>query len=247
MGMELSTARVVAPLAFLFDFVMQQYGMNIAKPNMLDIHNKYPAAFSPYAYAIPAFFGPQQIIQLVWLYRLCFAKDASAEELGAATDFAPYYALGNICIGLWLPFWNAENMWAAQACVTVNSLAQLYFYYYKSSSSPAAKWTRWNVTTFAGIGVLDFLHNGGIALFPRTPPSPLVKLLTPVFFGALALTSDKLMGACLAYDLAAIALGAWKFGIDGREGNWPVLLAGYSVATLGLSLWANRKTGRVAL
>lgn len=96
---------------------MQQYGMNIAKPNMLDIHNseyqrtifwllyrqlpdlrlsEYPAAFSPYAYAIPAFFAPQQIIQLVWLYRLCFAKDASAEELSAATDFAPYYALGNI-------------------------------------------------------------------------------------------------------------------------------------------------------
>lgn len=95
-----------------------------------------------------------------------------------------------------MPFWNGEKMWAAQVCVTVNSLVQctseslpfhvvrsilcgrtflsdyllflilnaVYFYYVKMSYSPAAKWTRWNVTTFAGIGVLDFLHNGAIAV-----------------------------------------------------------------------------------
>ena len=32
------------------------YGMN-SKPNMLDIHYRRLAAFSPYPYAIPLFFG----------------------------------------------------------------------------------------------------------------------------------------------------------------------------------------------
>lgn len=113
------------------------------------------------------------------------------------------------------------------------------------SYSPVTKWTRWNVTTFAAIGVLDFLHNGGIAVAAGVPPNTLTKLLTGVGFAALALTSDKLMGFCLAYDLAAIALGAYQFKIDGQNGNWPGLLAGYSVATLGLSLWANRARGVV--
>ena len=115
MGVQLSTssARVIAPLAFLFDFAMQQYGMSYSKPNMLDVHNgtwlNYPScrllkptpsanpgAFSPYAWAIPAFFAPQQIIQLVWLYRLIWAKDATDEELSEAVAYTPYYALGNI-------------------------------------------------------------------------------------------------------------------------------------------------------
>jgi hypothetical protein len=82
MGLTLSTARYLAPASFLFDFAAQQYGL-LSKPNMQDIHNQNLAAFSPNPYFIGAFFFPQQIVQLFWLWRLWTAKgtDKEIEEM----------------------------------------------------------------------------------------------------------------------------------------------------------------------
>lgn len=103
----------------------------------------------------------------------------------------------------------------------------------------STKWTRWNCTLFAGIGVLDFLHNGAVAVAPFVPPNIATQIITPIVFGAGALTTDTLMGVCLAYDLAALAIGQNQFALD-KSGNWPIMLGVYSVGTLGLSLWRNR-------
>jgi hypothetical protein len=78
MGISHSTARYLAPASFLFDFVAQQYGL-FSSPNMMDIHNQNLAAFSPNPYFIGAFFFPQQIIQLVWLWKLWHASGTDAE------------------------------------------------------------------------------------------------------------------------------------------------------------------------
>jgi hypothetical protein len=101
MAISYSTAKWVAPLSFIIDFAAQQYGM-FAIPNMKDIHDRNLSFFSPQPFFIAAFFFPQQIVQLVWLYRL-YKLDpkkgqVGGEELDQQVDYVPYYALGNLCI-----------------------------------------------------------------------------------------------------------------------------------------------------
>lgn len=97
MGNAQSTVRYLAPASFLYDFAAQQYGM-FSKPNMLDIHNKNLAAFSPYPYAIAGFFFPQQLFQLAWLWKL-WKQDGTSADCSMMNKFAWVYSLGNFCIG----------------------------------------------------------------------------------------------------------------------------------------------------
>lgn len=97
MGSLNSTPRILAPLSFAFDFAAQQYGM-FSKPNMLDIHQRNLAAFSPQPYFIAGFFFPQQVVQLIWLWKLG-RGDGTAEEKRLMERFAWVYSLGNLCIG----------------------------------------------------------------------------------------------------------------------------------------------------
>jgi hypothetical protein len=97
MGNAQSTVRVLAPLSFLYDFAAQQYGM-FSSPNMLDIHNKNLAAFSPQPFFIAGFFAPQQVLQLVWLYKL-WNGAGTAQEREMMEKFGWVYVLGNLCIG----------------------------------------------------------------------------------------------------------------------------------------------------
>ncbi len=102
MGISHSTARWLAPLSFAVDFAAQNYGM-LSTPNMKDIHDANLSFFSPQPYFIAGFFLPQQILQAIWLYRLC-RKPATAlepdeqQDMSSMVDFTPYYALGNFCI-----------------------------------------------------------------------------------------------------------------------------------------------------
>ena len=87
--------------------------------------------------------------------------------------------------------------------------------------------------TFAGIGVLDLLHNGSVAFFKDEAPSTLVKVLTGVGFCGASLFSDWIFGGCLVYDLVALSVG--------QSGSWRNLLGGYaaaSAAIVGLKNWA---------
>lgn len=100
MGMTYSTAKWVAP-SFVIDFAAQQYGM-LATPNMKDIHDANLSFFSPQPFFIAAFFFPQQLFQLGWLYRLYkldpTKSEAERQELDQLVDFVPYYSVGNLCI-----------------------------------------------------------------------------------------------------------------------------------------------------
>jgi hypothetical protein len=114
MGMTHSTARYVAPASFLIDFAAQQYGM-LSTPNMKDVHDANLSFWSPQPYAIALFFFPQQIFQLVWLYRLWKLDPKKSEkerrETEIMTDFVPFYALGNLCIACKLCFaWPGLNI-----------------------------------------------------------------------------------------------------------------------------------------
>ena len=82
-------------------FTAQQYGL-LSHPNMQDVHDKHLSFWSPNPYFIGAFFFPQQILQLAWLYRLWKLDPSKGavekKEVQTIVDFVPYYAVGNLCI-----------------------------------------------------------------------------------------------------------------------------------------------------
>ncbi|KAF2462207.1 hypothetical protein BDY21DRAFT_330756 [Lineolata rhizophorae] len=231
MGVPHSTARTVAPLSFLYDFAAQQYGM-LAKPNMKDIHDANISFFSPQPFYIAGFFFPQQILQLLWLWRLWKGEDRG-EDLDQMIDYTPIYAVGNICIGTWMFFWNANDLRTSNVFVTINTLAQLSYVClrlgnvrHKGPDRSPSPLTHAIAKTFAGIGVLDLLHNTSAAYFKDRGPATTVKVLTGLGFGLGCAVSDWMLGACLVYDL--IALGA------GQKGTWRMLLNGYAIGCAGI-------------
>lgn len=116
------------------------------------------------------------------------APDKTLEEQEAvktAIEYAPIYALGNICIGKllrppprvpkteelvagWLFFWLKESFTLSQLLVTINTAAQLFAVSQlpplTASSHPLLRITHLVAKTFAGIGILDFVDNGAVAL-----------------------------------------------------------------------------------
>jgi len=198
---------------------------------MMDIHKRNLAAFSPRGEFIGGFFFPQQICQLVWLYRLWNGRSsATSEELDEMVKFAPIYTLGNICIGTWMFFWNSENLKTSNIFVIINTLAQLAYISTQlkpmNTKSSNSVLTHVVAKTFAGIGVLDLLHNTSAAYFVGVPPSQTVKILTGVGFAAAGAMSDWIFGGCLVYDLIALSVG--------QTGSWSRLLGGYAAMTAGI-------------
>jgi len=244
MGITHSTARWAAPLSFVIDFAAQQYGM-LASPNMKDVHDANISFWSPQPYFIAAFFFPQQIFQLVWLYRLykLDAKKSEKEkkEVNTMVDFVPFYIVGNLCIATWMIFWNSSLLKTSNVFVLINSISQIYYISLRqprmNTSSTSSVLTHVVSKTFAGIGVLDLLHNGSVAYFDHQGPNTAVKVLTGVGFGAAACLSDWIFGGCLVYDLVALAVGQRGAGQTG----WSNLLGLYAVGTagiVGLRNWA---------
>jgi len=232
MGVTHSTARYIAPLSFAIDFVAQQYGL-LSSPNMQDIHDANLSFFSPQPYFIGGFFFPQQLIQLVWLYRLWKLKPEESKEqkyeAKIITDFVPYYVVGNLCIATWMIFWNSSRLDISNIFVTINSLSQLYYVAIAqppmNKNSTASMLTHVVSKTFAGIGVLDLLHNTSAAYFKDQSPSLAVRVATGLGFGLMASSSDWIFGGCLVYDLIALAVGQSGRG----ETGWARLLGGYAV------------------
>ena len=127
-------------------------------------------------------------------------------------------------------FWNSSNLKVAHAFVTVNTLSQLYYMTTKlgpmNTASTTSVLTHVVSKTFAGIGVLDFLHNGSVAFFKDQAASTLVRALTGVGFGLGSVVSDWIFGGCLVYDLIALAFG--------QQGSWRSLLGAYAAGSAAI-------------
>ncbi|KAI5275806.1 hypothetical protein E4T47_01308 [Aureobasidium subglaciale] len=236
MGIEYSTAKWLAPASFIYDFAAQQYGLN-STPSMKDINDRNTSFWSPQPYFIGAFFAPQQLFQLAWLYRLWKLdpnKPKERAELDQIVSFVPYYTLGNICIGTWMFFWNSEQLKLSNVFVMINSLSQLYFIFTKlgpmNTSSTSSILTHINAKTFAGIGVLDFVHNISVAYYKDALPSTAIKVITGAGFAGLAAGSDWIFGGCLVYDLIALSVGQATL----NNPEWSKMLGGFAVATAGI-------------
>lgn len=127
-------------------------------------------------------------------------------------------------------FWNTERLDVSHAFVTVNTFVQLYYLIAKlqpmNTNSTSSVLTHIVSKTFAGIGVLDFLHNGSVAFFKDQPATTTVRVLTGVGFGLASAASDWIFGGCLVYDLVALAVG--------QSGSWRTLLGAYAVGSAGI-------------
>ena len=127
-------------------------------------------------------------------------------------------------------FWNSERLDISHAFVTVNTLAQLYYVIAKlqpmNTQSTSSILTHIVSKTFAGIGVLDFLHNGSVAFFKDESATTTIRVLTGVGFGLASAASDWIFGGCLVYDLIALAAG--------QSGSWRTLLGAYAVGSAGI-------------
>ena len=105
---------------------------------------------------------PQTLIQLYWLYKLYNKKNDDKDD---SIKYAPTFILGNICIGVWMIFWNNERLDLSNIAVCINSFAQLL--YVTTSLSPLSSknaLTHVVAKMFAGIGILDFFDNTASAV-----------------------------------------------------------------------------------
>ena len=142
---------------------------------------------------------------------------------------------GLVLTGLtaWMLAWNNSHLGIAQGFVTINTLAQLYFVITRlpamETQSTSSILTHVVSKTFAGIGVLDFLHNGSVAFFKDVPASTAAKVLTGVGFGLASAMSDWIFGGCLVYDLVALAVGQSSIQKD-----WGKLLGVYALGAAGI-------------
>jgi hypothetical protein len=127
-------------------------------------------------------------------------------------------------------FWNSNNLETSNIFVIINTVSQLV--YISTLLPPLDTRSTPNLLThivaksFAGIGVLDLLHNTSAAYYRGVPPSSLMQIATGVAFAGAASVSDWMLGGCLVYDLVALSMG--------QEGGWSRLLGGYAVATAGI-------------
>ena len=238
MGLSLSTARYLAPASFIYDFAAQQYGI-FSTPSMMDIHEQNLSFFSPQPYFIAAFFFPQQLFQLAWLYRLWKLDSSKAnekKELEEIVKFVPYYALGNFCIGTWMFFWNSGNLKVADIFVIVNTVAQLWYVFTQLGPMNTRNWTSILThvvsKTFAGIGVLDILHNTSVAWYKDDfSPSTFVSIATGVGFAGLSAAGDWIFGGCMVYDLAGLSVGQAMYSNDK---SWSGMLGAYAVVSAAI-------------
>ena len=157
-------------------------------------------------------------------------------------NYVPYYALGNFCIGTWMFFWNSKQLALADIFVVVNTVAQLYYIFAQlpamNTKNRRSILTHVVAKTFAGIGVLDILHNTSVAFFKDEAPSTLVKVATGLGFAALSSVSDWIFGGCLVYDLIGLSVGQAAYS---KDGSWSWLLGAYAVgcaAIVGLRNYA---------
>lgn len=130
-------------------------------------------------------------------------------------------------------FWNSSRLDISHIFVTINSAAQLYYVARKlgpmNTRSTSSILTHIVSKTFAGIGVLDFLHNYSAAFQVGEAPSTLIKVLTGVGFGLGSAVSDWIFGGCLVYDLVALSVGQRSINPD-----WGNMLGMYALGSAGI-------------
>ncbi|KAI0734425.1 hypothetical protein C8Q72DRAFT_391532 [Fomitopsis betulina] len=258
MGNDISRAQILTIGSFAVNFSTQLYGM-LTSPNMKEVADRYHYAFSPNPWFIAAFFSGQMVLQLAWIRKL-FTLDTAGyqsvdddstqtaedvEAIQTATEYAPIYALGNLCIAGWLFFWLREEFTASQVLVTINTVAQLAAVTRLPPITPGSSrlmvLTHLVAKTFAGIGVLDLLDNGGV-VGRYSAPSKLVQGLTYALFPFATAASTPFFGLTLLYDVLGVCIG--QRAVPGASG-WSTGLGWTAFAMGGIITFKAYMTRKV--
>ena len=164
-----------------------------------------------------------------WILFLTMLLEISASQACHYPPSALYRYLLT-CLQAWMVFWNSERLDISHIFVTINTFTQLYYMVAKlppmNTKSTSSVLTHIVSKTFAGIGVLDLLHNGSVAFFKDVPATMTVRVLTGLGFGLASAASDWIFGGCLVYDLVALAAG--------QSGSWRTLLGAYAVGSAAI-------------
>ena len=130
----------------------------------------------------------------------------------------------------WMVAWNSGRLDISHGFVTINTLSQLWYLTTQlrpmNTRSTSSILTHVVSKTFAGIGVLDFLHNGSAAFFKGQSATLPIKVLTGLGFGVASAFSDWIFGGCLVYDLVSLAVG--------QQGDWRTWLSMFAVGSAGI-------------
>lgn len=131
-------------------------------------------------------------------------------------------------------FWNSSRFEISNIFVIVNSFTQLWYIFTQlepmDTSSTSSILTHIVSKTFAGIGVLDFLHNTSVAYYKDVPADAAVKAITGLGFAGLAACSDWIFGGCLVYDLVGLSVGQGQIG----DNSWSAWLGAFAVGTAAI-------------
>jgi hypothetical protein len=103
--------------------------------------------------------------------------------------------------------WIHEYFWLSFALAVLNFVLHIHPVATLPLATRASLATHLTAKTFAGVLVLVFLSNLGVALKLQPPPSVLARALTGTLFGLACLTTDPIFGFCLVYDLAGLVVG----------------------------------------
>jgi hypothetical protein len=126
--------------------------------------------------------------------------------------------------------WNSGRLDISNGFVTVNTLSQLWYLTTRlppmNTGSTSSVLTHIVSKTFAGIGILDLMHNSSAAFFRNQPATFPIKVLTGAGFGLASAASDWIFGGCLVYNLIALAAG--------QSGDWRTLLSVFAVGSAGI-------------
>lgn len=130
-------------------------------------------------------------------------------------------------------FWNSENLKVADIFVVINTTAQLFYVATQlgpmDTRNPGSVLTHIVSKTFAGIGVLDILHNTSVAFYRNELPSTTLKVATGLAFGAVSAMSDWIFGGCLVYDLIALSVGQSQYDV-----SWSKLLGFFAAGSAAI-------------
>jgi hypothetical protein len=76
-------------------------------------------------FAIGAWFGPQQILEVLYLKELYYPSGGKLEAI--TLDIAPYFTLGNLMIGTW-PFFVSDNGDGMTGCQSERDVDEASFH-----------------------------------------------------------------------------------------------------------------------
>lgn len=125
---------------------------------------------------------------------------------------------------VWAFLWSAAHLTLSFLAVLSMLLFQLYALLFilpsnpltsssirRPSSRPTLLLTHLAVRLGVALAAMDALHNGSIAFAEDASPGWLLKGLTALVAGALALVSDWILAAGFVYALAAFAAGQARY------------------------------------